>query len=584
MLFLHNHLNLEGALTFVRWVVLPSLFLVSWYAPRLGESWLGPIERAASRFANNKGRTIVAVAVVATLARLALLWRMPVPVPHIHDEFSYLLMGDTFAHGRLANPPHPMWIFFDTFHVLQRPTYVSIFPPAQGAVLALGQLLGQPWIGVLLSMSAACAAITWMLQGWVPARWALLGGILAVMRIHFGSYWVDSYWGGAVAALGGALVVGALPRLLKKQRLRDAIIMGLGAGLLANSRPLEGGLFCIPVAVLVFAWLFSKRVPSFKTKNLHVVFPLACTLTVTLLFMAYYNWRTTGDPLLIPHLLYSREYINYPIFVWQTPRVPLHYSNPQFETYFNDWVRSTFKTSWSLVWNACHKWQGFFLGGSLSLPFLALPWLVRNRKVRFLLIQFVFCALGLLLVVYFEPHYAAPMTATVFALLIQSMRYLRRWEIARRPIGIFLTRVVVLLAVARVATLGAQTDHSRETFWSFDRARIVAQLEATPGGHLVLVHYQPDHSFYEEWVYNAADINNSKIVWAREIPGIDPKPLLEYFKERLVWELDADANPVQIHPYRRPVSMVDSYEPTTRVRSLLSSSFAQTLCRHRRRL
>jgi hypothetical protein len=112
----------------------------------------------------------------------------------------------------------------------------------------------------------------------------------------------------------------------------------------------------------------------------------------------------------------------------------------------------------------------------------------------------------------------------------------------------------------------------------------VAQLEATPGGHLVLVHYQPDHSFYEEWVYNAADINNSKIVWAREIPGIDPKPLLEYFKERLVWELDADANPVQIHPYRRPVSMVDSYEPTTRVRSLLSSSFAQTLCRHRRRL
>jgi hypothetical protein len=54
-------------------------------------------------------------------------------------------------------------------------------------VLALGQLLGQPWIGVLLSMAAACAAITWMLHGWVPARWALLGGFLAVMRIHFGS-------------------------------------------------------------------------------------------------------------------------------------------------------------------------------------------------------------------------------------------------------------------------------------------------------------------------------------------------------------------------------------------------------------
>jgi hypothetical protein len=90
--------------------------------------------------------------------------------------------------------------------------------------------------------------------------------------------------------------VGGLPRILKKQRPRDAILMALGAGLLANSRPLEGALFCIPVAVLILAWLFSKRGGSFRTKGLRVVLPLTCTLTAVLLFMAYHIWRITKQP------------------------------------------------------------------------------------------------------------------------------------------------------------------------------------------------------------------------------------------------------------------------------------------------
>src|SRR5688572_5458235 len=101
-------------------------------------------------------------------------------------------------------------------------------------MLAAGQVLGgHPIVGVWLSIGLAAAAICWMLQGWLPARWALLGGILAALHPALFLRWGQSYWGGAVAVIGGALVFSALGRIMRGPRICDALLMGLGLAVLA---------------------------------------------------------------------------------------------------------------------------------------------------------------------------------------------------------------------------------------------------------------------------------------------------------------------------------------------------------------
>jgi hypothetical protein len=532
--------------------------LISLLAPQSSENFSHRFERAFTRLAERKTLSVWVLFFSVIVLRQAALPLLLVPVPGIHDEFSYLLMGDTFAHGRLANPSHPMWMSFETFHVNWFPTYSSKYPPAQGLVLALGYLLGLPWIGVLLSTAAMVAAILWMLQAWLPARWALLGGILVALKFGIVSYWMNSYWGGAVAATGGALVLGALPRILRRPRARTALLLGLGIAIMANSRPFEGSLLCIPVAGYFLWWLAGrmKSDAAARASAVRTLVPLGAVLILTVAFMGYYNWRLTGSAALFPYKLNARTYESAGLFLWNHPREPLHYNNRQFEDFYNGWELDNYNNSWPDVSRVTAEKLTrsastyFWWGALLLLP--ALPLVFRDRKLRLLLVIFFLVSAGFFTVIWSMPHYAAPMTAVIFLLLVQAVRHLRTTKLAGRPIGRALSRAaVVLLAVdTALAVAHGTCDPLR---WSCEgdpsRAAIIERLSNTPEKHLIIVRYGEDHNVHDDWVFNGADIDSAKVLWARETNPQQNARLFAYFKDRKIWLIEPEVDNTELLPY-----------------------------------
>jgi len=519
-------------------------------------SWDG----AFSRFARRRKLSLAAVGIGTLAVRVALIPVWGVPKPAVHDEFSFLLAADTFSQGRLTNPPHPMWIHFEGFHIIQQPTYMSMYPPGQGLVLALGQVLGHPWIGQLLITALMCACLCWMLQAWVPPQWALLGACLAVLRPVLLSYWMNSYFATSITALGGILILGALPRIRRNARLVDAVWFGIGLALLANTRPYEGLVFSLPIVAAAVVWmLWQRKLPS-RIVFLRVALPLILILLCTGGAMGYYFWRVTGSPFVMPYQVNRATYAVAPYYVWQKPRPEPVYHHAEMRDFYMNWELRSYEEGRSFVGfvNRIGRRIGmlwaFYIGPVYTLPLLASPWLFRDRKMRLPLTLAGCVAAGNVIETWTLVHYLAPVFGLIFLFIVQCLRHLRLYRRRGRSIGFGLARAVptvcVAMVVLRVTAMaaGARIEPPRPMGHPKQTA-IEQELQRLPGQQLVIVHYSPSHIPHEDWINNRADIDASKIVWARDMGDSKNRELLDYFKNRRAWLVNADESPAVLRAY-----------------------------------
>ena len=510
------------------------------------------VERALKRLARHRMAPL-AVGALAMLLRGAALPIEPVPQPSIHDEFSHLLAADTFAHGRLSNPTPVLWEHFETFHVNMLPTYATMYPPLPGLVLAAGQVAaGSPFAGVWLSMGLMCAALCWALRGWFPPEWALLGGSIAAIRLGMFSYWDNSYWGGALAAAGGALVFGALPRLRNRSRPRDAAIAALGALILANTRPYEGFVLCVGVASVALWKVGRLRLRS-------IVPPAAAVLLCGAALMAYYDRRVFGDASTVPYVTNRQTYAMAPYFVFQTPRPEPVFRHEEMREFYARWEMNIFRTAQTprgfvlLCLNKLALVWSFFLGPVLTLPLLAFFWTLRSPRSRVLLLLAGLSAAATALVPFFMVHYIAPLTVLIYAIVLQGMRALARpWPRVVRAVP--LVCIAMVLVRVGMAAASIPLDPEMPLTWArnwpapIPRAAMEDELRREGGRHLVLVRYPPDYGTGTEWVYNRADIESAPVIRAHDMGAAKNAELIAYYAARKVWILEAGPD-AALRPY-----------------------------------
>ncbi|HEV8631462.1 MAG TPA: hypothetical protein VGV61_14175 [Thermoanaerobaculia bacterium] len=501
------------------------------------------------------GLALVALAVEALVAALA-----GPAVPAVHDEFSYLLAADTFAHGRLTNPAPALWRPFETFHVLLQPTYASKYPPGQGLVLALGMVLGHPLIGIWISGALLCLAAAWMLHGLLPSPWARLAAVLLALSLVAAGPWAQSYWGGFVAAAGGALLFGAAIRLRRAPSASAGAALGAGLLLLALTRPWEGAVAAL-ATLLPLLFRRAQRQPPGRAPRGSWGRALATALLVLapgLGWLGWYQWRVTGSAWTMPYRLYDQRYESTPVFLWQSPRHVVPSPHLEMQRFFRDFEGAAWRRQHTLRgWLAAagHKLAGlarFYVGAAL-LPLLAgLPWALCRAGPRWAAGVLAALAASQLVIVPSRPHYVAPGACLVVYLLAESWRHLRLWLPAGRPLGARLAAGVPLALLLSVPVMAWAVRPETES-WAVRRAALQRQLAALGGQHLVLVRYGPGHDANTEWVHDGADLAAAPVLWARAMDRRADCRLMAAEGGRETWLLTIvdDLSPPRLVPYPR---------------------------------
>ena len=171
---------------------------------------------------------------------------------------------------------------------------------------------------------------------------------------------------------------------------------------------------------------YRRKKPSRRWRALSVHCARAGTAHRCCRMAGILRYRVFGSPLTLPYSINRATYAMAPYFVWQQPR-------PE-PVYHHDEMRRFYEVDELEYYNKVHSSPGlatmtlfkalvgilFLAGIALLPPLFMLPWALRDRRIRFLVLCLVVLAAGMTIEVYLYPHHLAPFTGAFYAVGLQA--------------------------------------------------------------------------------------------------------------------------------------------------------------------
>jgi hypothetical protein len=309
---------------------------------------------------------------------------------------------------------------------------------------------------------------------------------------------------------------------------------------------------------MLVVWAIRKR-PAAGPLLRRVALPMLLILAVAGVATGYYFWRVTASPTKMPQQVNRDTYAIAKYFYWQAA-----YPEPE---YHHKAIRDFYQGAELRQFDQAHAFKGvvrqlaiksgmawvFYITPMFTIPLLFFAGVLRHRRTRWLWIAGAVGIASSALVVFFNLHYIAPVVSVLIAAIVHGMRNLRLCAFEGKRSGQFLVRAVVVLCISMVPIqtrlLASAPAPGSWAAIGAERAAIANRLNSLPGPQLVLVRYASDHDPMLDWVYNGADIDGQKVVWARDMGTEQNEELLRYYSARRAWLLEADEIPMELHEY-----------------------------------
>jgi hypothetical protein len=302
----------------------------------------------------------------------------------------------------------------------------------------------------------------------------------------------------------------------------------------------------------ILAWEFRTRFSALAK----IAIPAVAVAGIAVVGLGVYFTHVTGSPFVTAYQISQKTY-GWPMSLAWTPPPPIEHRHIELARYYHYEIGEHEKVDGPvdfveyLTFRLQEYWR-FFLGPALTIPLIMLGRVWKRRP--FLFAGLAGCLSAVLLEGAATPHNLAPAAAVIVAILVECCRHLQasRFHTVRVRVLPLLPAVMALVLVLRIGAETARLPYTQKlNFQSWccrvegnlNKARITTTLQQIPGNHLVFVKTKTEEMNLFQWIYNDADIDHSRIVWARDLGAERNRQLQAYFAARQVWLADPNVEP-----------------------------------------